>query len=186
MGCVFTVSFILSGVINFLVRPYVELTQEIVVTKDNAREDEAGNGTIQKIATRRTVDLILHSSLCLMVALGAVSTRFLKDGERSWKVSIALSFGALAVISSSLCLLIFSVWIEISRSKQLLPGSDSSRWKATDSLYESSLVRLSNSLHVGTRFSFGRKRGSQVVPSHDSSSSRSRVDGGGLSAEEDN
>ena len=183
LGCVLTVLFVLSGVVNFLVKPYVELIEEIAGRKGNAREDETGNGTIQKITARRNVDLILHSSLCLVVAIGAVSTGLLKDGEPSWKVSIALSFGALVVILSSICLLIFSAWIEISRAKQLLPDIDGSRWNATDASYESSLVRLSNS--VGSRFSFGRKRGSQVVPSRDSSSSRSGCNDGGPSSEED-
>ena len=186
LGCVLTVLFVLSGVVNFLVKPYVELTEEIAGTKGDVRDDEAGNGTIQKITMRRNVDVILHLSLCLVVAIGTVSTGLLKDGERDWKVSTALTFGALVVILSSLCLLIFSVWIEISRSKQLLPDGGGSRWNATDASYESSLVRLSNS--VGAKFSFGRKRGSQVVPSCDSSSSRSDSgsDGGRSSpAEED-
>ena len=123
-----------------------------------------------------------------MVAIGGVSTGLLKDGEHDWKVSTSVSFGALVVILSSLCLLIFSVWIEISQSKQLRPDGGGSRWNATDASYELPLVRLSNS--VGAKFSFGRKRGSQVVPSCDSSSSRSGSggdgDGGGSPpAEED-
>ena len=166
----------MSGVVNFTAKPYMELSQEMVVPKsDTGREDAAIDVRTQKFAIRRNVDLILHLSLCLMALIGAISTELLmKDGEGNWKVNAVLSLGALVLILSSFYLLIYSAWFEVSRAKQILPSNDG-RWNGTDVSHESQLInRMSNSL--GSRFAFGRKRGPQVVPSQDSSSSKSGGD----------
>ena len=157
----------------------MELSQEMVAPKgdtgDTSREDATIDARAQKFAMRRSVDLILHLSLCLMAVIGAISTELLvKDGEGNWKVSAVLSIGALALILSSFYLLLYSTWTEISRAKHFVPSNDG-RWNGTDASHESPLMnRMSNSL--GSRFAFGRKRGPQVVPSQDSSSSKNGGD----------
>jgi len=172
LGCILTFMFALWGVVDYLARPYMPFSQEMAhlarrqvldSDKEDANVAAVENTEYQHITTRRNVNLLLHLSLCLMVAIGTASTRIVGGDNSDWKGETALSFGALVVVVSSIYLLIWSVWTEISHLGQF---RFSHRPHGGDSVDDSprSMGRL-------TCLCLRRRRGSIVVPSDEPSSS---------------
>lgn len=173
LGCILAFMFALWGVVDYLVRPYMAFSQEmshlvrrqgLESDKEDANVAAVENTEYQRITTRRNVNLLLHLSLCLMVAIGTASTRIVGGDTNDWKGEAALSFGALAVVVSSTYLLIWSLWTEISHLGQFRfshrpHGGDSSVDNSTRSMGRLACLCLR------------RRRGSIVVPSDEPSSS---------------
>ena len=172
LGGMLVSMFALWGVMNYLARPYTSFSREMAHLArrqglDSDKEDgnvaAVENTECQRITTRRNVDLLLHLSLCLVVAIGTASTRIVGGDNSGWKGETALSFGALAVVVSSAYLLIWSLWTEISHLGQF---KFSHRPHDGDSVDD-----LPRSMGRFSCLCLRRRRGSIVVPSDEPSSS---------------
>ena len=172
LGGMLVSMFALWGVMNYLARPYTSFSQEMTHLArrqglDSDKEDgnvaAVENTEYQRITTRRNVDLLLHLSLCLVVAIGTASTRIVGGNNNDRKGETALSFGALVVVVSSIYLLVWSLWTEISHLGQF---KFSHRPRVGDRVNDSP-----RSIERSSCLCLRRRRGSIVVPSDEPSSS---------------
>lgn len=139
LGSLLTVMFLIAGTINYRFRPYMMLAQEMAFMSrklgiEDEFDDAAEDTKYRSLTMRWNVDIVLHSSLVALVILGVVSSvasRSSGDDSSStgddfsdsndWKIEIVLSFIGLLVMGSSLYLLTWAIFSEISRLVRFQP-----------------------------------------------------------------